>query len=198
MAAQPWSFMPKTKSGQWSLGLIIAMPLLFIIGTSFTTSLYQSVPSGDTIVADIAVRPALALTMLAGMAAGILAFITGLLAIIKQKEKAILVVISSLIGALVIVRPPDTSDPGDRPGNEGFPQRPEDGEGNPDPREQEPPDEGSRPPEREEGAQPAPAPRRSDESPEEYARRVLAENADFQTSPLPRNLHQERRSGKDW
>jgi hypothetical protein len=49
------------------------------------------------------VRPALALTTLAGMAAGILAFITGLLAIIRGKEKAILVYVSSLIGALVIV-----------------------------------------------------------------------------------------------
>lgn len=101
MAKQPWNFMPKTISGKWSVGLIIAMPLLFIIGTSLTNSLYQSVPAGDTIFADIAVRPALALTMLAGMLSGVLAFITGLWDIVREKEKAVLVYISSLIGALL-------------------------------------------------------------------------------------------------
>ncbi len=79
------------------------MPILFIIGTSFTNSLYQSVPAGETILADIAARPALALTMLAGMGAGILALITGLLAIFRQREKAILVYISSSIGALLML-----------------------------------------------------------------------------------------------
>ena len=43
------------------------------------------------------------LTMLAGMAAGISSFITGLLAIIKQKEKAFLVYVSSIIGGLLIL-----------------------------------------------------------------------------------------------
>jgi hypothetical protein len=52
-------------------------------------------------LADIAARPALALTMLAGMVAGISAFIIGLLAIIKQKETALLVYVSTLIGALL-------------------------------------------------------------------------------------------------
>jgi len=47
--------------------------------------------------------PTLALTVLAGMAAGILALVTDLLALIRHKETAILVYISSLIGALLIV-----------------------------------------------------------------------------------------------
>jgi hypothetical protein len=65
--------------------------------------MYKSVPAGSTILVDIATRPALALTMLAGMAAGILAFITGLLAIIRQKDNALLVYVSSLIGALLML-----------------------------------------------------------------------------------------------
>jgi hypothetical protein len=89
--------------GKWSIGLIVAMPILFTIGASFTNSLYKSIPSGDTILADIAMRPALALTMLAGMVAGISAFITGLLAVIRQKENAPLVYISTSIGALLIL-----------------------------------------------------------------------------------------------
>ena len=103
MAKQPWRIMPISMLGKWSVGLIIIVPILFIIGTSFTNSLYKTVPSGDTILADIAMRPALALTMLAGMISGTIAFITGLLAMIQKKEKAILVYLSSLIGALLIL-----------------------------------------------------------------------------------------------
>jgi hypothetical protein len=99
---QPWRFTPKTTWGKWSVGLIVAMPILFFIGSSFANSLYKSIPSGETILKDIAARPALALTMLVGMIAGISAFITGLLAIIRQKENALLVYVSIVIGALLI------------------------------------------------------------------------------------------------
>ena len=54
-------------------------------------------------MADIAARPTLALTMFAGMVAGISAFITGLLSIIRQKDHALLVYVSSLFGALLIL-----------------------------------------------------------------------------------------------
>jgi hypothetical protein len=102
MTKSPWIIMPKTRLGKWSVGLIAAMLLLLIIGTSLASSLYRSAPAGDTLLADTAARPALALTMLAGMAAGISAFITGLLAIIRQKERALLVYVSSAIGALLV------------------------------------------------------------------------------------------------
>ena len=103
MTKQPWRIIPKTTMGKWSVGLIVAMPLLFVIGSSFTNSLYKSVPAGETILADIAVRPALALTMLAGMVAGISAFIVGLLTIAWQKENALLVYVSTVIGALLML-----------------------------------------------------------------------------------------------
>ena len=95
-------FGPKTRLGKWSVGLIVAMPILFFVGASFTNSLYESVPSGNTILEDIAKRPALALTMLTGMASGVSAFITGLIAIIKQKERALLVYMSIIVGALLL------------------------------------------------------------------------------------------------
>ena len=94
---------PKTKLGKCSIGLAIAMPVLFFIGMSFTTSLYESVPAGDTILKDTVTRPALALTMLAGMGSGISAFATGLITIIKQKERALLVYGATLVGALLII-----------------------------------------------------------------------------------------------
>lgn len=102
MTKQPWRIFPTTTLGKWSFGLIVVMQLLIIIGTSFTSSLYRSVPAGGTILADITARPALALTMLAGMAAGIAAFITGLLAMIKPKERAVMVYISTGVGALLL------------------------------------------------------------------------------------------------
>ncbi len=97
------NLIPKTKLGKWSLGLIAAMPILFFIGTSFTNSLYKLIPAGSTILEDIAVRPALALTMLLGMVAGISAFIVGLMAILKHKERALLVYIATSIGMLLIL-----------------------------------------------------------------------------------------------
>jgi hypothetical protein len=103
MPEQSWRLMSKTRPGTWSIWLIVVMPLLFVIGSSFADSLYESVAAGSTIVADIGARPVLALTMLAGMAAGISGFITGLLAIFKHKEKAFLVYLSTLIGGFLII-----------------------------------------------------------------------------------------------
>lgn len=97
------NLIPKTKLGKWSIWLIIAMPVLFFIGTSFTSSLYKSVPSGNTILEDITRRPALALTMLMGMIVGISAFFVGLTTIIKQKERALLVYVATSIGMLLIL-----------------------------------------------------------------------------------------------
>lgn len=103
MTKQFWGIVPKTTSGKWSVGLIVVMPILFVIGTSLTNLLYESVPAGGTIVADIAARPALALTMLAGMAAGIAAFLVGLLALVRQNERALLVYVSTVVGMLLMV-----------------------------------------------------------------------------------------------
>ncbi len=103
MTKQPWRITPKTTLGKWSVGLVVAMPILFVIGPSFTDSLYKSVPAGETILADIVARPALALTMLAGMVAGISAFIVGFLTIVRHKENALLVYVSTMIGALLML-----------------------------------------------------------------------------------------------
>ncbi|MBN2015700.1 hypothetical protein JW766_02610 [Candidatus Dojkabacteria bacterium] len=92
--------MPKTTLGKWSIVLIVAMPLLFFLARIFMNIFYESVSSGDTILEDISKRPALALTMLVGMASGVSALIVGLIAIIKNKERSFLVYVSTVIGAL--------------------------------------------------------------------------------------------------
>jgi hypothetical protein len=93
--------MPKTKLGRWSIGLILAMFILFIIGLSLPNILYESAPSSNTFLDDIVNRPLLALSMLAGVSAGISALITGLVALLKRKERAILVYGSTLVGGAV-------------------------------------------------------------------------------------------------
>ncbi len=94
-------FIPKTKLGKWPLLLIVLTPILFYLGSSFTNTLYQSIPAGKTILQDVVDRPVLALTMLSGMLAGFSAFITGLISITKRKEEAIVVYIATILGALL-------------------------------------------------------------------------------------------------
>ena len=95
--------MPKTSLGKWSVGLIAAMLVLFFLGSLSTNLLYRSVPAGSTILEDMVGRPVLALAMLAGFISGIAAFITGLIALIKQKERAPLVYVATLIGLLLML-----------------------------------------------------------------------------------------------
>ncbi len=94
--------LPKSILGKWSVVLIVVMPILFYLGMSFA-DFYSSIPAGKTILQDIVNRPGVALSMLVGFASGIIAFITGLVAIIKNRERSILVFLSTIIGALLIL-----------------------------------------------------------------------------------------------
>ena len=95
--------MVKTNLGKWSVGLILVMLVLFFVGTSLADTIYESVTAGGTVIADIIARPALAISMLVGFGAGISALVTGLISIIKQKERGVLVYISTLAGAALTV-----------------------------------------------------------------------------------------------
>jgi len=94
---------PKTKLGKWSFWLIIATPFLFFVGTQFAGILYESVDSGGSILDDIAVRPMVSITMLLGVAAGIAAFIIGVVAIRKHEERAFLAYLSTLLGGILLL-----------------------------------------------------------------------------------------------
>ena len=95
-------FKPKNNLSKWSIGLIVIMPLLLYIGMSFV-NLYESVPAGKTILHDIALRPGVALPMLAGLVSGIAAFICGIIGITRKKDYSVLVFISTLIGFFVLL-----------------------------------------------------------------------------------------------
>lgn len=88
---------PQSKLGKWSIVLAIAMPIFLVIGMSLV-GFYEGVSAGSTILKDIITRPFLALSMLAGFICGVLAFFTGIVGIIKEKDYSIFVIISTLIG----------------------------------------------------------------------------------------------------
>ncbi|MCA9390073.1 hypothetical protein KC571_01605 [candidate division WWE3 bacterium] len=90
--------LPNTKLGWWSVGLILAMFVLFTLGFTLPDTLYAGVQSGKTMLEDFEARPALALTMFAGMGFGIAACITGCWGIYRKKERSWLVFVSTLLG----------------------------------------------------------------------------------------------------
>jgi hypothetical protein len=94
--------LPATRPGKWSVGLIITMPVLILLGLLSMNLFYPSVPSGDTILEDLLARPALALFMLAGMFCGVMAFFTGFTAVIKQKDRSLFVYFSTIIGGMLV------------------------------------------------------------------------------------------------
>ncbi len=95
--------MPKTKLGKLSVWLAIALFVLIAVVPTLDSTYYQGVEAGDTIFEDLTIRPFLAISALLGMLSGILAFITGLIALIKYKERAVLVYLATGLGALLIL-----------------------------------------------------------------------------------------------
>lgn len=93
--------LPKTRIGKAPVGLIVLMFSLFFLGRWFFLNRYASVSAGETILRDIVSRPGLALSMLSGFVAGVLACVVGLTAIIKHKERAVVTFIATVIGSLL-------------------------------------------------------------------------------------------------
>lgn len=95
--------MGKEKLGNISIYLIIIVPILFYIPQIFIKHIYLNTPSGNTILEDIYTRPGVAIPMLLGITLGIISFITGLISIIKNKNRNILVYISTILGGIITI-----------------------------------------------------------------------------------------------
>jgi len=95
--------LPRSRPGWWSVGLAIALPVLVAVGAALTNTLYAGVPSGNSFLGDLRARPVLWLTMVAGMGSGIAAFVVGLVAIIRAKDRGLLTIAATAFGALLIV-----------------------------------------------------------------------------------------------
>jgi flagellar biosynthesis protein FliQ len=89
-------FVPKTRLGRWSIWFIIAFILLLI---SFQLLVVSGQRGGDTFFSNLA----LSVPMLVAAISGILAFFTGIISIIKNKERAVLVFVATIIGLFILV-----------------------------------------------------------------------------------------------
>lgn len=88
-------FIPKTNLGRWSLRLIMAFFLFLIFAMLIVASGQEG---GDTIFDNLLISIPM---IFAGISA-IGSFITGIISIIKKKERAIVVFASTLIGLLIL------------------------------------------------------------------------------------------------
>jgi hypothetical protein len=88
--------MPKTILGKWSIALFGSFIILLATGMILAASGQNG---GETIFDNLA----LGIPMLGAGATASAAFIVGLIAIIKLRERSVLVYISTLIGFLVLI-----------------------------------------------------------------------------------------------
>jgi hypothetical protein len=86
-------FIPKTRLGKWSISFIIAFIVFLVIHLILAAS-----PLPETSSAN----PYLIVPILLAAISGVLAFFLGLIAIIKSKERAFLVFISTILGFFVV------------------------------------------------------------------------------------------------
>ncbi len=88
-------FLPKTALGKWSIGLIVGSPVFFLLTMLLIVSGRRG---GDTFFSDLA----LAIPMLLAGISGISAFFTGIIGIIKSKERSVIVFIATIIGFFIL------------------------------------------------------------------------------------------------
>jgi len=89
-------FKPKTALGRWSVGLIIVFVLLL---ASFQLLVASGQRGGETFFSNLI----LTIPMLIAGISGISAFATGLIGIIRSRERSIAVYLATLIGLLVLL-----------------------------------------------------------------------------------------------
>ncbi len=88
--------MPKTGSGKLSLRLLV----IFFALLAFQTLLVQYFNKKRIALGE---NPLFAVGMIAGIISAIASFFTGILGIVKQNERGVLVLASTLIGFLILI-----------------------------------------------------------------------------------------------
>jgi hypothetical protein len=88
-------FIPRTSLGKWSIWLIVAVIVLYII---FQLLVASGQRGGATFFSNLA----LSVPMLLAGISGISAFFTGIIGIIKSKERSILTFIATVVGFFIL------------------------------------------------------------------------------------------------
>jgi len=89
-------FAPKTTLGKWSVALIIVFIVLLGV---FQLLVASGQRGGETFFSNLI----LTIPMLIAGVSGISAFVTGLIGIIKSRERSVIVYLSALIGLFVLL-----------------------------------------------------------------------------------------------
>ena len=90
------SLKPRTITGKWSSGLIIAFFLFFAV---FLILVALGQRGGDTFFSNLA----LTIPMLLAGVSGVSALVTGIIGIVKSRERSVLVFLATAIGLFVLV-----------------------------------------------------------------------------------------------
>jgi hypothetical protein len=88
-------FLPRTALGKWSNGLAAGLILFYVVAMLVVAS---GQPGGETYFSALAISIPMTLAGICGISA----FFTGVISIIRSKERAILVFITTLIGLFVL------------------------------------------------------------------------------------------------
>ena len=92
------SILPKSSLGRWSVGLAAAFILLNVLLQTFYAYVHRNpVPNPGP------PSPVILMAVVADYISGIAAFVTGLISIIKSKERAILVFLVVVVGVLALL-----------------------------------------------------------------------------------------------
>jgi cytochrome bd-type quinol oxidase subunit 2 len=89
------AFIPKTSLGKWSVRLIL---IFFVSLATFSLLVASGQRGGETFFSN----QLLTFPILTAGATGVAAFFSGIISILKQKERAILVFVAAAIGLFVI------------------------------------------------------------------------------------------------
>jgi len=89
-------FRPKTRLGKRSVWLLVALAVFLLV---FRINALLGQRGGDTFFSN----PSLAIPILLAGISGIAAFITGLISIIREKERSVSVYLAVAIGLVVLI-----------------------------------------------------------------------------------------------
>lgn len=90
------TFLPQTKFGMWTVGLINSF---FILVIAFLLLIKSGEKGGETFFENLILAIPLTLASISGIAS----FLVGLISVIKYKERSISVIASILLGLIILL-----------------------------------------------------------------------------------------------
>jgi hypothetical protein len=88
--------LPKSYLGKWSIGLIAAFAVFFVI---FQLLVASGQRGGETFFSNLA----LTIPILLAGTSGVLSFLIGLIGVIRNRERSILVFLAMLVGFFILL-----------------------------------------------------------------------------------------------